>query len=78
MSSQKKELKSAIEDLKLEQKVIEKTAINRMREIEKIKADIESIKEKKEKLMLEIVDLKQGKRLQTFLISTLDVNFIRI
>ncbi|OXU17684.1 hypothetical protein TSAR_008718 [Trichomalopsis sarcophagae] len=59
LSNQKKELKAAIENLKLEQKVIEKKAINRMKEIEKTKTDIESIKERKEKLMLEIVDLKQ-------------------
>lgn len=61
LSNQRKELKSALESVKLEQKVVEKRTINSIKEIEKTKADIESIKEKKEKLSLEIVDLQQGK-----------------
>lgn len=61
--TERKELKSSLDKIKLEQKVVEKKAINTIKEIEKTKTDIESIQEKREKLSLEIVDLQQGKNL---------------
>ncbi|XP_058794504.1 uncharacterized protein LOC131666122 [Phymastichus coffea] len=57
--NERKELKNSLDKIKLEQKVVEKKTINMMKEIERTKAEIESIKEMREKLSLDIVDLQQ-------------------
>lgn len=49
-----------MENVKLEQKVVEKRTINAIEETEKIKTETEKIKEEKEKISLELVDLEQG------------------
>ena len=59
--NKKKELKVVLENMKLEQKIVEKKAINTMTEIENTKTEILSMKEKNEKLSLEIVDFQNGK-----------------
>jgi seryl-tRNA synthetase len=60
LSNERKELKNDLENINLEQKVVEKKTIRMIKDIEKTKADITSIKESKEKLALEIIDLQQG------------------
>ena len=60
LTNEIKELKASIENVVLEQKLVEKKTLNTMKEIDKTKEEIERIKESKEKLMLEIVDLQDG------------------
>ncbi|XP_011504627.1 PREDICTED: uncharacterized protein LOC105367565 [Ceratosolen solmsi marchali] len=59
LANQRKELKSGLESCNLKKKVVEKKTICTIKEIERTKADIESIKGKKEKLSLDIIDLQQ-------------------
>lgn len=61
MSNKKIELKKSVESVKLEQKIVEKKTINAIKETEKTKTEIENIKEMKEKISLELVDIEQGK-----------------
>lgn len=67
LSNQKKDLKTSIEKIKLEQKLVEKKTMNAIKDIEKTKADIENIKEKKEKLSIEMVDIEQGNCASNFI-----------
>ncbi|XP_014209017.1 uncharacterized protein LOC106639770 [Copidosoma floridanum] len=59
LSGERLELKESLETIRLEQKVVEKKTMNSIREIDRIRTEMELIKEKKETLSLEIVDLQQ-------------------
>ena len=53
-------IKHALESIKLEHKIIERQSINAMNEVEKTKSDIVVIKQKKEDIALQMVDLEQS------------------